>query len=296
MTETDPNSAQETMALRDLLTLSSVGGDSFEAPPSPPRPVLFGGQMMGQALAAAIATIPDDQDVHNFQGLFLRPGISQRVLRYDVERLREGASSSNRTVRLMQDGHCAFHAVVSSQKRKPGLDFGPAMPNLPDPETLRTEDEVREEQHRLAGDRPWVRDVRFRPFHFELRPVQIRPFANLVPQPARYDFWFRPRIRPFGSKRLERAALVYFSDMLLLSTTMMPHGVHFVTHQMHFASLNHDMWFHAAPDFDDWMLCTMEGRWTGEGRGLAQAQIFNRSGELVATVLQEGVIRLKEPR
>jgi acyl-CoA thioesterase II len=284
------------LTLEELVSLRPLGGDHFEAPLQPdPPPRLFGGQLVAQALAATLATVRDDRPAHSLHAHFLRPCDGQATIQYDVETLRESRAFSTRRVSALQNGKTALVATVSCQASEPGLSFASAMPQVPAPDGLRTEQQVRIDELSSGRDTMWVRSPLFPHLHYDLRPVHPRKFARPEKQPPHQAFWVRLDEAPPANAKAGQAMLAYLTDILLLSTTLLPHGVFWTTTPMQEASLDHAVWFHAPPRFDEWMLWDLSAEWTGSARGLARGRIFAQDGTLLASVAQEGLIRLATP-
>jgi acyl-CoA thioesterase-2 len=268
----------------------------FEAPLQlNPPPRLFGGQIVAQSLAAAIATVRDDRPAHSLHAHFLRPVHGRTPLRFQVEDVRESRTFSIRSVTALQDGKSAYVATVSCQASEPGMSFGPEMPRVPGPEGLRSEQQVRIDE--LAGGvtTAWVRSPLFPKMHYDLRPVHPRKFARPEKRPPHQAFWLRLDEPAPANAKAAQAMFAFMTDMMLLSTTLLPHGIYWSTTTIQEASLDHAVWFHAPPRLDEWMLWDLSAQWTGNARGLASGRVFSQDGTLLASVMQEGLIRLAEP-
>ncbi|WP_242124234.1 acyl-CoA thioesterase domain-containing protein [Sphingobium sp. Sx8-8] len=291
----DANGQSQPLLVR-LLTLREEGGDRFTAtmPDGPARPI-FGGQLLGQSVMAALQTVGDDRPAHSMHAHFLRAGLTSRPLTYAVERIRDGRGFSTRSVEAIQDGRVLLQATISCHAAPEGLSFQAPMPQVPGPEGLRTEQELRDRAME-RDDIQWVSPPTMGGMGMELRSTCPRDFAEpRVMQPA-HQFWIRPT-EPVGQDwRLRQAVLAYTSDMMLLSTTLLPHGIYWSTTGMQRASLDHSIWFHGVPSFDDWTLWSLHTSWSGNGRGLAHGQFYDRSATLIASVAQEGLIRVVEER
>lgn len=279
--------------LAQLLTLENIGGDRFRSIVTGGGGTrAFGGQVVAQALAAALATVPEDRPAHSLHAHFLRPGDSGGDMTFDVERLRDGRSFSTRQVMATQKGHKLLVATVSCQADEPGLDHQYPMPGVPGPEGLRSEQAIREEQA-ARTDVQWLGPVTLGHMKVELRPVWPRDFVSPAKRAPQQHFWARP-IEPVPEGlAMRQAMLAYISDMMLLSTALLPHGIYWTTTAMDSASLDHAIWFHREPRFDDWMLWSTETPWTGAARGLTRGAFYDRDGRLVASVAQEGLMRLR---
>jgi acyl-CoA thioesterase-2 len=289
------SAAQRRLSLEELVTLELVSDDVFEAPMlTNPPPRLFGGQLVAQALAAGLQTVPVDRLAHSVHVHFLRPGDGRAPLHYTVDRLREGRSFSTRHVTATQAGKRTLVATISCQPEEPGLDFAPSMPDVPGPEGLRSESQVRLDEMALGTDTIWLREPRFPYMHYDLRPVHPRRFSRPHPQGANQAFWFRLEEAPPKDARTAQAMFAFMSDMMLLSTTLLPHGIFWTTTPMQEASLDHALWLHRVPRLDEWMLWDLTCEWTGSGRGLARGRVFSADGQPIATAMQEGLIRVTD--
>jgi len=279
-------------ALIRSLTLDETGTDRFQtALPVEKWQRLFGGEIFAQALTAASHTVAADRIPHSIHGHFLRPGRPEVPIAFRVERDRDGASFSSRRVAAYQEEVLVFTLGASFHPAEAGFAHQEDMPDVAPPEHLRSEEDIRREQAgAMIGA---VREFALRSMPIELRPVTPRDFVSPVPQPAIQHFWFKPKSSVPDNGLLRRAVLAYVSDMMLLSTALLPHGTHWSTTRIQNASLNHSLWLHAQPDFSDWMLYSLDSPWAGGGRALCRGRIFDRAGKLVASVAQEGLLRLR---
>lgn len=248
---------------------------------------LFGGQVIGQSLSAASQTVAADRHVHSMHGYFLRPGDASLPVVYQVDRVRDGGSFSTRRVMAIQRGRPIFTCAASFQLPEEGFEHQLAMPDVPAPDELPGSHEGSP-----AGD-----GLRER-LRFQI-PIEIRPVRPIDPdhpeprEPLKYA-WFRTDGRLADNPALHKYLVAYASDFGLLTTALLPHGVSFWQRQMQVASLDHALWFHRDIRADEWLLYVMESPWGGNGRGFCRGSIFNRQGELVATVAQEGLIRQRQ--
>lgn len=291
MRQRDP--ARLVAGVLRLLELEDKGGDTFFSQPTGGSDFrLFGGQVMAQALRAAMATVADDRLAHSLHAYFLRQGNPQLPITYAVERLRDGGSFSTRTLIARQADKPIFSMSASFQTEEQGWEHQLEMAAYPAPETLRSETVIREEQ--IAGT-GLPEDFLLAHIPVDLRPVQERRYIDPQPSPGRQEFWFKPLVPLPDDPQLHRIFLAYVSDFLLLSTVLLPHGVHWATTKMQSATIDHSLWLHAQPDLGDWMLYAQEAAWTGQGRGLARGMIYSRDGRLIASMAQEGLIRPLPP-
>jgi acyl-CoA thioesterase-2 len=255
---------------------------------------VYGGQVLGQALSAAAQTVPVDRGVHSLHAYFLRRGDVTKPVVYDVDRIRDGKSFTTRRVVAIQNGQPIFNMSASFQVGEQGLEHQDEMPEVAPPESLPTDQErmsayaarlpapIRE---RAQGERP-----------FEVRtddPVGD-PFAP-APRPARRLVWMRAVSPLPDDPALHRYLLAYVSDYSFVMTSLLPHGMTWLTPGMQLASIDHVMWFHQAFRCDDWLLHAMESPSAHGARGFARGRVFTREGRLVASTAQEGLIRYRPP-
>ena len=253
---------------------------------------LFGGQVLGQCISAASQTVEDARHVHSLHGYFLRPGDSTLPVVYQVDRVRDGGSFSTRRVMAIQKGQPIFTCSASFQYDEEGLNHQTQMPDVVGPENLKSETELVAEIAHLLPERMRERALSQKPI--EIRPVtQCNPFAPEVMEPVKY-VWFRADGTLPDIPAIHKYILGYASDFNLLTTSMQPHGVSVWQKHMQVASLDHSLWFHANLRMDDWLLYAMDSPWAGNARGFSRGSVFNRQGQLVASVAQEGLIRLRE--
>ncbi|MGO4385077.1 acyl-CoA thioesterase [Specibacter sp. RAF43] len=294
MTET-PADASPMEALLEILDLSDAGGahtdeDIFVGPgePNSPRPRLFGGQVLAQSLIAAARTVDGDRLVHSMHGYFLRPGDSDFPVTFGVQRLRDGRSFSARRTHAYQDGVPILSLIASFQVADVGIEHQQDMPaNIPDPETLpTTADVLGGIDHPVA--RAWAYD---RPF--DIRHVGENLYFEVKGEHVAHQAVWLKTFGPMPEdQNLHRAALAYVSDYTLLEPTLRRHGISWDTPGMSVASLDHAMWWHRPLRVDDWLLYVAESPSASGARGLNIGRFYNRDGVLVASVAQEGMLRL----
>ena len=254
---------------------------------------LFGGQVLGQALAAAQQTISDGQVVHSFHTYFLLPGDAQKPVIYDVEKIRDGRSFASRRVKAIQNGRTIFYMTASFQFPEPGMQHQAAdMPVVATPESLKSELEIYQE---LFKDMP--ADVREKlAYH---APIDMRLVQQIDPQnptkiPPKRQVWMRA-VEPLNSDlQAHQRLLAYASDYYFLATAIQPHGLSIMDRDLRMATIDHAMWFHKPFDFNQWLLYSMESPFADNARALVRGQVFNQQGELIATTMQEGVVRNKK--
>lgn len=296
MTETENPTKQELVQrLLDLLNVKDQGGDRFQGS----RKIggvgrVFGGQVIGQALASAERTVPDDRPVHSLHAYFLRGGNEDHEIDFKVERDLDGSSFSNRRVVASQLGKPILNMVSSFQKREEGLYHAEPMPQVPGPEGLASEAELR----RQHIDKVPSADRRFLllPRPIELRPVGPRAWIEGKPQDPVARTWFRSVAPLPDDPRIHRAILAYASDMTLLATATLPHTESTIKRELMAASLDHAIWFHDDFRADEWLLYACDSPWAGRARGFNRGSIYTAGGKLVASVAQEGLIRPVKPK
>jgi len=253
---------------------------------------VFGGQVVGQALVAADRTVEaEDRLPHSMHAYFLRPGDPKVPIVYEVDRIRDGGSFTTRRVIAIQHGHPIFSMSVSFHKLETGFDHQIPMPNVPAPESLPSEAELKA---RLLPKLPeemrlyWEKD---RPI--ELRPVDISRFVSGEKAEPRQYIWIKANGALPDDFRLHQCVLAYASDFSLLDTALVPHGRVLFDPRLMLASLDHAVWFHRPFRADEWLLYAQDSPSAQGARGFCRGSIFSRDGKLVASVAQEGLVREK---
>lgn len=251
---------------------------------------VFGGQVVGQAIYAAKQTVPTDRLVHSFHSYFLRPGDSSKPIIYDVETLRDGNSFSARRVSAIQNGKPIFYMTASFQSQEEGFEHQNTMPDVPPPEGLMSETEIARQFAHLIPEKVREKFIGNQPI--EMRPVKFHnPLQGSKAEPNRY-VWFRANGKMPDDLRVHQYLLGYASDFNFLPTALQPHGIGFLEPGVQIATIDHSMWFHRPFRLDDWLLYAVESTSASGSRGFVRGQIYNREGVLVASTVQEGVIRL----
>jgi len=279
-------------ALLALLDLEAIEVNLFRGhSPADRWQRVFGGQVIGQALMAANRTV-EDRFCHSLHAYFLRPGDPNVPIVYQVDRARDGRSFTSRRVVAIQHGKQIFNLAASFQKIETGLDHQFEMPEVAGPDGLASDAEIREA---IVGDLP----ENFRAFFSRSRPIELRPVEPLdlldppAAEPAR-NVWFRvPGTLP-DDIAVQQSVLAYMSDMTLLDTSTNPHAINFLNPKMQAASLDHAMWFHRPFRADQWLLYSQDSPSASGARGFSRGSIFDTTGRLVASVAQEGLIRVHE--
>lgn len=250
---------------------------------------VFGGQQIGQALVAASRTVEPDRKIHSMHGYFLRGGKIDLPITYSVDRIRDGKSFSTRRVQAYQDGEPLFSSIYSFQVEEKGLEHQDTLPdNIPDPESLPPLKELME----VMKDNPAAQYLaKGRPF--DMRHIEKSIYFYVEGEHVAHQaIWFKT-IGPLPDDQIvHNAALAYASDYSLLEPIYRRHGLVWSHPGLMVASLDHAMWFHRPARADQWLLYVQDSPNARGGRGLGLGKIFNREGELVATVAQEGLVRI----
>jgi acyl-CoA thioesterase-2 len=254
---------------------------------------VFGGQVLGQALSAAQATVEGgsgSRRAHSLHAYFLRAGNIEAPIVYEVDRTRDGGSFSVRRVTAIQHGRVVFFCAASFQAEEEGAEHQLSMPEVPQPEDIAAAPPVPAEV--MAALPPKVQRWMSRRGPFEFRHVYPRDELNPPKRPPFQQVWFRLSEPVGDSPELHRALLTYASDFQLLGTATYPHGISYYQPNVQMASLDHALWFHRPFRADDWLLYSIDSPSASGSRGLARGQIFDRQGRLVASTAQEGLIRV----
>ncbi len=249
---------------------------------------VFGGQVAGQALVAVGRTVPPERKVHSLHAYFIRPGDPTVPIVYEVDRIRDGRSFTTRRAVAVQHGKAIFALSASFQVVESGLDHAEPMPEVPDPETLPTRQEIIGELAEKFGD--WAT----RPRPIDIRYVTEPPWRSRDrgPSDARSQVWMRADGKLPDDELLQVCVLTYASDMTLLDSILVRHGVYWRTDNVMGASLDHALWFHRPFRADEWFLYDCVSPSASNARGLATGRFFTRDGQLIATVVQEGLLRV----
>ena len=252
---------------------------------------VFGGQVIAQALVAAQRTVDADRFVHSLHAYFVRPGDPSVPIVYQVERLRDGGSFATRQVQAIQHGRAIFTLSSSFQRDEEGYEHQIALPDVPSPEELMDEAEFKRIFLPKAPEA--IRRYWERPRPIELRPTSLKHYLTTEKLEPLQDVWVRTVGDVPGDRGVQAAILAYLSDMTLLDASLYPHGTSVFDPRLQAASLDHAMWFHRPIRFDDWLLYSQDSPSASGGRGMTRGSLYTRSGVLVASVAQEGLIRKK---
>jgi acyl-CoA thioesterase-2 len=271
--------------LVDLLDLEPIEVNIFRGTNShEERQRVFGGQVAAQSLMAAGRTVAVGRP-HSLHAYFLRPGDPAVPILYEVDRIRDGRSFTTRRVVAIQHGQAIFHLSASFHVDEPGLSHQFPMPEVPDPDTLRSLRE-RLEPHRAAFEE-WFQ----RPHPIEQRHIGPLPFSERASSDPVQRLWIRADGKLPDDDLLHACIATYASDMSLFDTMLAPHDVTWEDPDFMGASLDHCMWFHRPFRADEWLLYDMDSPTAFGARGLARGFMFTRGGELVVSMVQEGLMR-----
>jgi acyl-CoA thioesterase-2 len=256
-----------------------------------PHGRVFGGQVLAQAVVAATRTIPEDRYIHSMHGYFLRPGDIALPITFSVDRIHDGRSFATRRTQAYQEGVPILSMIASFQTQDDGVEHQAPMPEgIPDPESLPSSAEsLKGIDHPVA--RVWAHG---RPFDMRHVPSPIW-FGVDEPHEPRQAVWIKAIGRLPDDENLHRAALAYLSDYSILEPILRAHGVPWATPGLKIASLDHAMWWHRFGRVDEWMLYVQESPNAIGGRGLSLGKIYSRDGRLLASIAQEGTIRVPTP-
>ncbi|MFD5245188.1 acyl-CoA thioesterase II [Amycolatopsis sp. NPDC058340] len=269
-----------------LLDLEKIEENIFRGVSPAHSPVrVFGGQVAGQALVAAGRTVPEERKVHSLHAYFIRGGDPSVPIVYEVDRIRDGRSFTTRRVVGIQHGKAIFSLSASFQKDEGGIEHSEAMPDVPAPESLPTLQERAEGYFMGHLDRPRPIDLRY---------VNDPPWVTRKSgdRPARNQVWMRADGKLPDEQLLHVCVLTYASDMTLLDSVLARHGVYWDLDKVLGASLDHALWFHRPFRADEWFLYDSASPTASGARGLATGRFFAADGTHIATVVQEGLLRV----
>ena len=251
---------------------------------------IFGGQVMAQTLMAAYSTLETKRYAHSFHSYFLRPGDMNQKIIFDVDRIRDGKSFTTRRVRAIQNGEAIFNCSISFKVKEKGLSHQTKMQDIVGPEGLESDLEMR---HRIKHkvDKKF-HSIWLREREIEMRQVEPIDYLNPKKAPPVRNTWMKPNGLIPKDQKINQALLLYVSDIGLLGTAVNPHGLNFMSTNFQSASLDHAMWFHNDISFNDWHLYSMESPISGGARGFSTGSIYTKTGKLIASTAQEGLMRL----
>ncbi|AUI85725.1 acyl-CoA thioesterase II [Vibrio azureus] len=252
-------------------------------------PQVYGGQVLGQALSAARYTVDEARTVHSFHSYFLYPGDPEKPIIYDVEKLRDGRSFSTRRVKAIQNGRPIFYLTASYHGEAAGFEHQRSMPDIPGPEHFSSETE-------LASHIAEFLPKKLRKTVCCEKPIETRPVTIINPlepkkaEPKQY-LWIRANGSMPDNHLIHQYLLAYASDWGFLVTALHPHQVSLLTPNFQVATIDHSIWFHRPFRMDQWLLFAIESPTASNGRGLVRGELYNQQGDLIATAVQEGVMR-----
>lgn len=250
---------------------------------------VFGGQVIGQALVAATRTVEAARPAHSLHGYFMRPGDPAVPIIYEVTRLRDGASFATRLVQAIQHGAAIFTLTASFHVAEEGFTHAFPAPDVPDPDALP--DEVELKALIIAKAPENIRGYFLRDRPIELRPVDVRHYVTREKLAPLQNVWVRATDRLPDDPAIHQAVLAYLSDMTLLDTAFFAHGTSVFDPDMLSASLDHAMWFHRPFRADEWLLYATDSPSASDARGFTRGLIYDRAGALIASTAQEGLMR-----
>lgn len=255
-------------------------------------PQVYGGQVIGQALSASGATVDANRTVHSFHSYFLHPGDISKPIIYDVEKLRDGKSFSTRRVKAIQHGRPIFYLTASYLGDDEGFDHQEVtMPKVHGPEGLPSESQLAESLAKYLPEQ--IQKAFCGEKAIEVRPVVVNNPLNPEKLPAKQYLWIKANGQLPDDPILHQCLLGYGSDWGFLVTALFPHGVSLLTPKFQVATIDHSMWFHRPFKMDEWLLYVIDSPTTSNTRGLVRGEIYNQQGQLVATAVQEGVMRFR---
>ncbi len=284
------SAVQDLLALLDLeqLEVNLFRGRS----PAVTWQRVFGGQVIGQALVAACRTV-EGRPPHSLHAYFLLPGDPKVPIIYEVDRIRDGKSFTTRRVIAIQHGHPIFSMAASFHADEPGFEHQVKMPDVPKPEELPTENDVKQSVMRMMPDP--VRRYYERERPIELRPVEFERYLGKKFDNAKFHVWIRATARLPDDPAIHQSVLAYASDMTLLDSSLIPHGRSVFEKDIMAASLDHALWLHRPFRADEWLLYAQDSPNMYGGLGFSRGLIFTQDGRLVASVAQEGLVRVRRP-
>jgi acyl-CoA thioesterase-2 len=285
-----PKSGSALEGLLSILDLEPLEENLFRGrSPQQGWQRVYGGQVLGQALVAAVRTVPADRFAHSLHAYFLLAGDPSRPIVYNVERVRDGGSFTTRRVTAIQHGRAMFVMSASFQITEPGLDHQNIMPKVPPPEDLPSEQQL---TAKLLAHLPenmrsyWERE---RPI--EMRPLDVSRYFAREKRAPEQMVWMRASGRLPDAFPLHQCVLAYASDFTLLDTALIAHGKLMFDKDMQLASLDHALWFHRPFRADEWLLYAQDSPSSHGARGFCRGNVFTRDGVLIASVCQEGLMR-----
>ncbi len=253
---------------------------------------IFGGQVLAQALNAAAQTVDEDRVCHSFHTYFLLPGDATKPVVYDVENVRDGRSFSARRVKAIQNGKNIFYMTASFQSEQVGMEhqYAVAPKNIPKPENL--EPDIAQYENNVDTLPPKIRKALAYHKPIDIRSIPSEQYAKGEKNSPVRGIWLRINECLSDTLHLHHSALAYASDYHFLTTALKAHQINPNSKNLNIATIDHAMWFHRPFRFDEWLLFTIDSPFSGNARGLVKGQFFNVNGELIASAVQEGLLRV----
>jgi acyl-CoA thioesterase II len=273
-----------------LLDVEKIEENLYRGRNVPDHPHVFGGQVLAQAIAAADRTVEEPRRLHSLHSYFLRPGDWKAPTLYQVHRIRDGKSFTTRRVAAIQHGRAIFSMSASWHREESGLEHSVPMPNVPPPQSLRTQKDAMEE---LAKKRPELARMTTRFQAIDIRQVEHMQLDGEKHPPYRHT-WVKTSAPLPDDPEVHVCLLAYISDMDFMGTAMLPHGRSGGDRRVQGASLDHAMWFHRDFRADQWLLFAKTSPSAAGARGFVRGQFFTEDGGLIATAAQECLIRPRE--
>ncbi|WP_426414912.1 acyl-CoA thioesterase II [Aestuariirhabdus sp. LZHN29] len=282
--------SQQLNELLELLKLEKIEENLFRGQSQDLGfPNVFGGQVMGQALSAAKQTVDETRSVHSFHSYFLRPGNAHKPIVYEVDCIRDGKSFTTRRVVAIQNGNPIFFMSASFQVDEPGFDHQAEMPEVGGPENVPSKTDIYRQHQKMIPEALREKMVCEKPI--EVRPINPQNLVDPKVMDPQSNVWCRTVGKMPDDLRIHKYLLAYASDFDFLPVSLNPHGENFWMPHMQVATIDHAMWFHRPFRFDEWLLYVIDSPSASGARGLVRGQYFNQQGELVASTIQEGLIR-----
>ncbi|MCR9063356.1 MAG: acyl-CoA thioesterase II [Cytophagales bacterium] len=283
---------QDIHELIDLIDLeektpNTFIGQNYQAP----WKRVFGGQVLSQSISAAYKTVPKDRIANSMHAYFILAGDISIPITYEVDIVRDGGSFNTRRVVAKQNDEVIYITSVSFQKKQSGFDHQIDMPNVVGPESLKSDEDVAS-KYKLLIPQNVFQAIKERPFEF--RPVEKLNILDRSTKPPFRHYWFKAKAKVEGDLSLHQRLLTYVSDYNLLTTATLPHTKGPIPKGLFMASLDHAMWFHRDFRIDEWLLYALDSPSASNSRGFTRGNIFTQDGKLVASVVQEGLIRKRE--
>lgn len=287
-----PPAHQALEKLLRTLTLEPLEDNLFRGPrASEGWQRVYGGLVLGQAVVAAALTVDESRPIHSLHGYFLLAGDPEREIVYDVERIRDGGSFTTRRVRAVQHGRAIFSMSASFHKLEAGFEHQSPMPDVPPPEALPSVRELFEAAPEIPES---MRAYWHRERPIDVRIVDASRYMSREPRPPRQSIWLKSNGPLSDNPYIHQAILAYASDFTLLDTALVAHGKLLFDADVQLASLDHAMWFHRPFRADDWLLYTQDSPSASSARAYCRGAVFDRAGRLVASTVQEGLMRPRE--